>query len=344
MKKINAMYQKYFDQSLLNHKLIKPSNKVSKQAYMLLIVFVVVTVWFMISLFNLFALPSDYQLELIPYLIALVVLLIGPLVYIAFFSRKNIIITEKAVFKQVHLSKYKIVPFEKITKVATDHENKLVMITDEDKVKVMLKQYRDELKPILDVLRFRGFFKEDPKAFEVVFENGNVIVREVVEMMTKDTSMLFEKYISKYTFLTPGFIDDIIFYNTQIDRIQLTLGKHVVFYLTHVDVKPTHPENTHFKAQKSDDAIVIFEDIDNIKITLLDAEGDNKTVTSSIQSLRDTTKKAVIFDATLRDRKGLKMIDFTMSQEVKRHRVSFSYSQVIVGWNKLVENSWFEKS
>ncbi len=344
MSKIKVTYFDLFKEPLENYKIIRPLKKVNGQAYALLILFFIVTIWFLIGFFNIVTLPEEYTLDIVPYIIAGLVLLLGPIIYIVFYSRKILVFTERALFKQIHLSKYSVIPFDKVEKVATDHEKQLLMVTKDDKMKILLKHYSDELNPLMELLKYRGFFKGDPQPYEIVFEDDKVVIREVEEEMDEDTTMLFEKYIQKYAYLTPGFTDDIIFYNTQADRVQLTEGKHIIFYLTHIDVKPTHPENTHFKAQKSDDAIVIFENISDIKVKLIGEEGEGtKLVGDTIQSLRETSKKAIIFDATIREEDDYYRIEFTMSQEVKKHRVSFLYTQVIVGWNKLVEDSWFEK-
>ncbi|MFU8786232.1 MAG: hypothetical protein ACNA7U_03215, partial [Candidatus Izemoplasmataceae bacterium] len=163
-------------------------------------------------------------------------------------------------------------------------------------------------------------------------------------IMNQDTSHLFEKYINKYNFLTPGFFEEIIFYNNQISRIQLTEAKHVVFYLSHLDIKPNHPENTKFKAQKTDEAIVIFENVQDVEVLNISGENDRETILGiNIQTLRDTTKNAIIFEAETKEHEAGLHIEFIMSHGVKKQRVRFAFTEVIVGWNKLVENSWFEK-
>jgi hypothetical protein len=341
MKVIEAKYFELFKRPLSTYKQFKVIKRINPQAYVLLLLFVLVLSLFIVELFNVI----DKAIVTIPFLIVVTVLcLVGPIIYIFYYKRQNVVFTEKAIFKQTYKNDWVGIPFSKVQRMLTDHEKRLVLISDDKKIALKFSLYESDLKEVLTILKYRGFFNEKPLDYEVIFENNKIRVEELIGVMNQDTSHLFEKYINKYNFLTPGFFEEIIFYNNQISRIQLTEAKHVVFYLSHLDIKPNHPENTKFKAQKTDEAIVIFENVQDVEVLNISGENDRETILGiNIQTLRDTTKNAIIFEAETKEHEVGLHIEFIMSHGVKKQRVRFAFTEVIVGWNKLVENSWFEK-
>ncbi|MFP4286628.1 MAG: hypothetical protein ACLFRI_02920 [Candidatus Izemoplasmataceae bacterium] len=341
MKQVEALYFSIFKKPLAHYKHFKVIKPINKQAYILLGLFVLILTVFILELFNVLETNS------VPIAFMIVVTLLClflPIYYIIYYKRQNVYFTDKAMIKQTLKNQYIAMPFDKVKRVLTDHEKRLMLFTNEDKMTIKFNLYEEDIKTILTLFKYKGFFKDAIVDYEISFENNRVNITELEEIMDEDTSHLYEKYINKYNFLTPGFFDEIIFYNNQISRIQLTEAKHVVFYLSHVDVKPNHPENTKFKAQKSDEAIVIFENVADVEILNI-GEGEEKDslLGINIQTLRETTKNAIIFEADVKAHDHGQHIEFIMSHGVKKQRVRFVFTEVIVGWNKLVNDSWFEK-
>ena len=341
LKHLEVLYYEMFKEPLKNYRIFKPRKKTNPQAYVLIFIFVLVLTMYLLEFFEV--LNTSY----VPLRFLIVVgglCFILPILYIMFSRKHTVIFTEKGLFKHVRGARFDGIPFNAIKKVLTDHENHLALVSDSAEISFKYKDYDETLMKVNTVLKFRGFFNDKPVDYEITFTENDIVVEEIVEVMDDETSQLFERFINKYQYLTPGFVEDIIFYNIQTDHIQLTEGKHVIFFLTHLDVKPTHPENTHFKAQKTDDAIIIFENVADVQIHNIDESGGKpKLLGTNIQTLRDTTKKAVIFDAAVDSHEiGWKIV-FTMSHGVKKQRVRFAFTQIIVGWNKLVQDSWFEK-
>lgn len=341
MKQVEAIYFNLFKKPLAHYKHFKVIKPINKQAYILILLFLLVLTVFVLEILNVIETSS----VTIPFMAVVTVLcLILPIYYIIYYKRQNLYVTDKAIIKQTLKNQYIGIAYDKIKRVLTDHEKRLMLFSNEQKMTIKFNLYEEDIKAILTLLKYKGFFKDPIVDYDISFENNRVNITEVEEIMDEDTSHLYEKYINKYDYLTPGFFDEIIFYNNQISRIQLTEAKHVVFYLSHVDVKPNHPENTKFKAQKSDDAIVIFENASDVEILNI-GEGDEKDsiLGINIQTLRETTRNAIIFEATVTPHDIGQHIEFIMSHGVKKQRVRFAFTEVIVGWNKLVSDSWFEK-
>jgi hypothetical protein len=341
MKQVEAIYFNLFKKPLAHYKQFKVIKPINKQAYVLIFLFVLVLTVFVLEMIGVLETSS----VTIPFLgVVSVICLVAPVYYIFYFKRQHIYFTDKALIKQTIRNQYIAIPYDKIKRVLTDHEKRVMLFSNEDKLTIKFNLYEEDIKAILTLLKFKGFFKDPLVDYDISFENNRVNINEIEEIMDEDTSHLYEKYINKYNYLTPGFFEEIIFYNNQISRIQLTEAKHVVFYLSHVDVKPNHPENTKFKAQKSDDAIVVFENVADVEILNI-GEGDEKDslLGINIQTLRETTRNAIIFEAEVKPHDIGQHIEFIMSHGVKKQRVRFAFTEVIIGWNKLVSDSWFEK-
>ena len=348
MKDAKTLYYNKLNEPLKKYKTFTNTSKTNPQAFILLGLFVLATIVYALELFQVLTTsiftPSFYA-------VITFVALIGPLIYVWRKKQDIIIFAEHAMMSKKAGKKWQIVPFETIKKVLTDHENTIVLIGEDDtRMEFDTTLFDNDFKVLQDVLNYRGFYKDGPQNYELHFDNNTVSVEVIEEAMDEDTSHLFEKFIKKYTYLTPGFLEDLIFYNIQIERIQLTEGKHLVFHLSHLDVKPTHPENTSFKAQKTDEAMIIFENVAQVSIHTQDkTEKDQPELTENtllgetIQMLRETTKNAVIFEADSEVKQGESTIVFVMSHASKKQRVRFSFTQIIAGWNTFKALSWFEK-
>lgn len=341
MKKALALYYNRFATTMKKHKTFKPTHPINPQAYILLGLFGVATIMYILELANVL---ETNILNVGFYLVLVVILFIVPLFYIIRTKKKALYFADNAIILCKGFKACTLIAFEDITKVMTDHQNTLVIIgKNNERIDLNFALYDDELRKINDIIKYRGFYKEEAQEFTVDIIDGNIVIEVEQVNMDEETSHLFEKFIKKYSFLTPGFLDDLIFYNNQIDHIQLTEAKHVIFYVSHLDVKPTHPENTTFKAHKTDDAIVVFENIADVTIHTQNKSGDETLFGDTIQAMRETTKNAVIYEAEF-DTSGKRMqVEFLMSHANTRQRVRFTFTQVIVGWNKLKDLSWFEK-
>ncbi len=342
MKKVEMVYFEYFNEPLEDYKVFQEHAKISKQAYTLIGIFILLSVYFALELFSV---VDTNAFDLMFYLVATVLTLVIPLIYILAQKRRYIVFADRALIKCSGLKKAFMMPFESIKQVQTDHEDTLVLVANnKKKMTLIMSEYEAPFDKLRDVLNFMGFFGTEAKSFTIDFTDNDIIVEEEKAVMDEDTSQLFEKFIKKYKFLTPGFLEDLIFYNIQIDKVSLTQAKHIIFHLSHLDVKPNHPENPSFKAQKTDEAMVIFENVSELSVHSLNDKGrKDELIGTDVQAVRDTAKGSIIFEASFDPDKDDKLIEFIMSHTAQKQLVRFRFSEIIAGWNGFTGDSWFEK-
>ena len=340
MKQAKITYYDKYGESLKNYVVFKQKERINVQAIFLIVLFLTATVYYALELLAMVE-STIFNPQFYAAIFAFA--FVGPMIYIARKRKKFVVFTERGLIRREGFKKSQYIAFDEISKVATDHERTLILISEDHKLMFDYTKFDEDFKKVNEILQYRGFFKEDPEEYTVSIANGVIVVEQKKVSMDEDTAQLFERFIKKYQFLTPGFMEDLIFYNIQIDRIQLTEAKHVIFYLTHLDVKPTHPENTSFQSQKTDEAMVVFENINNVSIYSIDEKGHREKIGSDIQTMRETTKKAIIFEADYDAGRDANRIEFIMSHASKKQRVRFNFTQTIAGWNTFKEPSWFEK-
>ncbi len=231
--------------------------------------------------------------------------------------------------------------FESIKNVNQFDGYGLMIETTTLPIHIDYRHYPDALKSIEKLFAAQGHFNETPYAHDFHFSNDMIVVEEILTQMDPKTEFLLDTYRNKYRYINVGYIEDLLFYNVQIERMSVTNKTHASIYLSHIDVKANHPENTKFKAQKTDKAMLCFQDVTELKIT---GVGDNaKTTPNTLASLRSILKNAVLFETTFKERNNKLHAKMALQQDIHNYLVQFTYSAVITGWNALEEDAWFEK-
>ncbi len=341
MKKADLAYYERFKEPLKHFLVFVPRTYINFQAYVLFGLFAFATAIYALELTNVI----DSELFTIPfYAVTAVVTLVPPMLYIRAVKRRRLIVCDKAIIWNPGMGKAKIYAYEDTESAQlTDDQSALVVSTAKHRpMTLSFDDYDEALKKLTDLYRYMGFFREEAVPFTVTFTDDDIVLEKKKQEMDEETSQLFEKFIKKYKYLTPGFVEDIIFFNVEIAKVQLTEAKHMVFFLSHVDVKPNHPENTSFKAHKTDSAVAIFENVADIKVFELDDKGHKKRlVGETVHDLRQTGKAATIFEGDYQKDKDL--LELVVSHGTQKRLITMRFSQVIVGWNNMVKPSWFEK-
>ncbi len=341
MKKADLAYYERFKEPLKHFLVFVPRTRINFQAYVLLALFGLASIVFGLEMANVLS-TTIFSVPF--YAVTTMVTLVPPIVYIRAVNRRRVVVSDKALIVNPGLGKAKVFAYEDTRNVdLTDDEASLVVSDTHNRtMSVTFDDFDGALRKLIDLYRYMGFFREEAVPFTVTFTDDDILLEQKSQEMDEDTSQLFEKFIKKYRYLTPGFLEDIIFFNVEIAKVQLTEAKHIVFYLSHIDVKPNHPENTSFKAHKTDSAVAIFENFSDIKVYELDDKGHKgNLVGESSHDIRQTGKSATIFEGSYD--KDNDLLELVVSRGTQKQLITMRFSQVIVGWNNLVAPSWFEK-
>ena len=145
---------------------------------------------------------------------------------------------------------------------------------------------------------------------------------------------IYELFSDKYLMLTPGFIDHIIFRNSNVTGVEvLDDNKSMGIYLDRFEVKEGHPENTKFESIDAMDCVMIFHDvvIQNMLLqNLHNPDEPDKQCERALDVVPEYLENAVITEWKVTDKKA----DFVFATGVQVLKMSFKYGGVMLGWNK----------
>lgn len=245
------------------------------------------------------------------------------------------ILTPKYLIQVVNKREFVVVEFDNITRYNLTTRGDII-ISEKGK-KIVLNQvcYEGKLEPLMDILEAKGKTFDKSKDYmirpiEISIVNDEVIIKDIEVESTTDK--VFERFYKDYKSLTPGFIKDVIFRNAVVNEVELD-DEELVLKLDCFEVNPGHPENTKFESIIAEDCIVIFESIKVKSVTKVDThkkENNTEKLPADVDSFIDEIEKGIIAEWTARG----KTFHVKFAAGVLIYDVSFSYKEVILGWNK----------
>jgi len=341
MKRLMKKYLKRTQKPLSHYRIFNKQSSIDKQIYVLMALFLVIALWFLLE--RLGVIETSYLSEFPSFVALLAVPTVAfPLLYINYKTAHSVVLAEAGFAKQTAFRNYKLYMYKDISKVRHTRRNVLKIKVKKQKVSIPLDDYEADLESLLKILKYEGHFKQPRKPYKIFFEGGEVDVQELSPSMNRTTAKLIEKFYDDYTFMTPGYLDDISLYNATLNRARSLDERHIVFELSHVDLKRKHPENTSFNAKQTDEAILIFQDVSHLEVFRLNKSADVQLLGTGFEGLKDTFKRGNIFEADFKPLGDRLTLDIIIEQGVKRQRLRFGFTDAILGFNKLEKDAWFE--
>jgi len=316
---------------LEDHFIIYPRLKKNKYLKPSLIIFAVVTLFYILTLSPLL----DIDFNFILYFIIFVFLVAFPLSKVTDYKKEVLIITPELLIQRVEKNKFSVVSFDMIDKFEFE-EDQLVIHQKDEKIIIGISKYESNVTGIIDILEAKG--KTFDKKKEFMIRPVNIIVTsssfriEEIEVPITETETLTSTLMKKYPYITPGFIEDIIPKNAIIYKAY-SKKRDLYIELSHLEVKSEHPENTTFDSIEVTDCIFVFEDF---KISDDSLKNDNERSTPYVDiSASETKFKQDIKDGVISEWKYSKdKIDFTFAVGIKSLKATISYKDVMVGWKQ----------
>ena len=202
-------------------------------------------------------------------------------------------------------------------------------------LKLQKLEYKNDLQIIFTDYQKSWLGSDKEKDFMIrrirIVITDNVVTIEDDEAIT-ETEKIYEKYHREFPVLTPGFAEEINFRNAMIDDA-LIEEKNVVLYLSSLEVKGGHPENTTFDNLHATDCIFIIENMKIQKLYREDLNSKDKAIEkldTDVEGALDYIEKSVINEWEI-DGKAMEM---SFASGVYMLHARFSYDEVIIGWKQ----------
>lgn len=263
----------------------------------------------------------------------LIVLVIVPLAFQKGSKHEAIIVTPKYLIQRIAKKEYVIVEFDGVTGFKIEKDG-IIIIENKSRIVLGTDLFREEIESIIEILEAKGKTFDAEKDFMIrpiliVIENNKVSIEDDEKVTT--TEKLFKKYQKLYPMLTPGFVNEILFRNSMIEDVKISL-KSLVLILNGFEVKGGHPENTKFENLSAIDGILIFESIVFQKAVLEDLNHDNppKVLKLGLKGISQYLNKAVISEW----KSNGNVMEMVFATGVHQLSTTFKYQEVIVGWKK----------
>lgn len=321
-----------------HYKLYHSSRRVNKQAYVLLALFIISVVIYTLELLGV--LETDIFTPAFA-LFLFIVLVPGPVLYIVITKHQSLVLTHEGIFKERLWKNGIYIPYEAITAADNALRSEVIIYGGKQKIRIDYTHYDDDLKHLEDILTYAGALGASPMRYVVSFVDNTLHVEGFKDNRDEESETLFNRFIDTYRYLTPGFFDDVMVYNAEITAIEIIDHRHVAWSLSHVDVTPNHPENPHFNAHKTDQAVVIFTSMRVERLETIDENGDVSPQPSRLKALVDYVNAGVISE--INHKVEHKHVDMLITHGVERIRMQFTYKEFIAGWNGFEGLSWFEQ-
>lgn len=276
-----------------------------------------------------------FQIDFIYVVFGLFVLVLIPLALNKKTEYRAIIVTPEALIQRTGKNTFAIVPFDDITAFdLTEHG--IIIKGNGEVIALSLSMFREEIEPIIDILEAKGKTFEKGKEYMVrpikIEIHDNTITIKDIDKKTK-TDLVYEGYVKRYTYLTPGYLNEVMLRNCIVENIS-TKEDTIDFKLANFTIKEGHPENTHFDAIEVSDGILIFTKF-KIKQIVLENSNDEKnpkkTLDPSVKNITKHVEDGVISDWDIKN----KTIFFDFASGVHSLKVELAFDEAIVGWNKI---------
>lgn len=330
IERLQKMLKSKLDYDLKEYALYEIKREMSKLVIGSLIVFMIFVVLFILDTSGTFA--SFMNLGILIFVFFVFVLV--PLALKKGSKHDAIIVTPDLLIQRTSKTDFSIIRFNDIERFLVTKEG--IAIKDKKSTVLLgLDLFREEIDPIIDILEAKGKTFDPEKEYMireilVKIEDNEIIIIDIEK--DEFSAKLYEKYNKDYEMLTPGFINEIIFRNSMVDSTSVN-GDNIAFTLNGFEVKGGHPENTTFGTITVEDCILLFRDVTLKQLLLQNLNSKDKKdeeLPLEIESFPQYLENAVISHW----KSSGKDIDLYFATGVNILKTSFSFKEVIIGWNK----------
>ncbi len=341
---MNGLMRKYLKitkRPLAGYKIFEKQVKIPKKIYLAMALFFLVLTYYLLESFGVVA----TEWIVLPYIGFLALVLLGvPLLYIHRKKTGSVLLTHDAIAKQTFFRRYKLMFINNIRKVRQTRKNALIIKGKRRRFKIAMPIYPHDINVLKTLLSYEGHFKQKKKPYKLFFEGNDVEIQELAPSRDSVTSRLVERFHDDYRHVTPGFIHDVSFYNTEVSRVRHIDQKHVVFLLDRVDLKGDYPENTFYESMMTDNAMALFQDVSHVEIFKIAKNGDIELLGTSVATLKKISRGALVSETNFQQSGERMSTDMVLMQGTKKQRVRFTFKEIIIGFNELKKTAWFENS
>ncbi|MFW6298331.1 MAG: hypothetical protein ACOC14_01495 [Bacillota bacterium] len=342
MKQLFNLYMEKTRRPLSSYIVYEKKGKIAKKAYLAIAIFIFAVVFYILEQLRVIS-SEEMRLEYLGYLA--IPFLLFPLIYINQKTTGKVVVTTDAFAQQNMFRRFKLFMFKDVVKVKQTRKNHLKVKTHERKCVIRFPDYNTQLEALKTIFNYQGHFDEKKRPHKVFVENNRISVQELTPSMDPQSADLLERFEGDYYHSMAGHIDSILLYNVQVNRVRIVDKRHVMFELSHIDIKTNHPENIENVSMQTDDAMILFQDVTHIELYNVnkDKTKDVELLGTELADLKKIANKSEIQETSFKKQENAITVDMELTQGVKRQRARFTFTKAIHGFNALEKPSWFEK-
>jgi|LGOV01.1.fsa_nt_gb hypothetical protein len=332
IERLQKILTSKFDYQLEEYALYEIAYKKSKLLLILSAIFVLIFIFFILDATGVINTFMNFGIFAFLFLI---------LIIIPFALKKGskydaIIVTPEFLIQRTSKTEFAIVKFDNITKFKINSEG-INIKSSRAVILLGLDMFREEIDPIIDILEAKGKTFDSEKEYmirpiEIKIEDNKIVIIDIEDTSKSETELLYAQCSVDYEMLTPGFINEIIFRNSMVESSCVS-DQNLTIRLNRFEVKGGHPENTTFGNIDVEDCIVVFEAVKMKKLILQDSHKKDEPdleLELDVNLIIEHLENAMISHW----RSSGKDIDLFFATGVLILQASFSFKEVIIGWNK----------
>lgn len=329
-KRIPGILEKVYDFKLKNHKVLAPKVQINYFRILSYLLFLAVTVYYILDLF----VYNWEHMNLLIYWFAFFFFVAIPVATRKHYRKEVLIITPTELIQRVGVKEFVFINFDEIT--FFNHVNEQIIIRQKKReIKFDVDRYIKHLAVLVDILEAKGktFDKEREymiRPIRIMFEEDRVFIEDCVEEVSY-LEELSAKVAKKYPNVTPGYMNEIVFEDTNIFKAYYR-QKDLYLECNGFEVQYDHPENTGFDKITAKDAIVVFINFKPIDMRIKakkELEDKYEEIRPFKKTIIEKFDKGVMIELKEDDNE----IDLTLHSGVDSVKILFSYEDVLIGWN-----------
>ena len=331
IKKLTKMLLRDNDYTLETYTILQPTIKRSKIIKPFLILFAVLTVLFALDVSGTLVIGFNFIL----YFLSFLLFVAYPLSTINDYAKEVLIVTPELFIQRVSGKDFKTIVIDEINKFNFDEES-IQLTSGETLLELGLKKYEHHIAIIIEVLESKGKTFDKEKDFMVrpviIVCDGETVTVKDQKVKATNTEKITYKLASKYSVVTPGFLDQVLPRNSIIYKAYIE-NKDLYLELNQLEINGEHPENTTFGPIKVINCVMIFE---NIELHSMAKRQENtrafkyKELTPSLELLLEEIKTGVISEWRFKKTNA----DIIYAVGIGSVKTNMSYTGVIVAWEK----------
>ncbi len=334
IEELRAFLKRKFDYQLDQFAVFQTEYEPSKLVPIGLGAFAVVAVFYLLDLIFGWGIMT-----FVLFAILFVVLVLMPLAFRKTSKYDAIFVTPEYLIQSIGKNEFVAVNYDDIKdfKVTADG---VIIKGKRHTIKLGLSLTREEVDSIIDILEAKGKTFDPEKEYMIRPVEIRIVNNEIklvdIEVVN-ELDRVYEKYQEDYLMLTPGYLDQIIFTNTNVEDVCID-PEHNNFGLKvdAFEVKDGHPENTKFESIIAQDGILVFHKFVIEQLILQNTHDKNEAdqeLKHDPKELEKHLKNAVI--TQWRTQQDKLDIHFATGVHILKAQVAFK--DVLVGWNKTKE-------